>query len=412
MAIIACHVFHYPSNEMKVIGVTGTNGKTTITHLLEHILQSAGYRTGLLGTIGARIGGQFFEMKNTTQDALDLQRSLRHMRTVDTDYALMEVSSHALDMGRVKGVRFRSAIFTNLTQDHLDYHGTMDRYREAKQWLFARLDNGYAVDPAERQFAILNADDEASAYYAKATAAQVITYGIDRPADVRAHEVHISAQGTRFRCVTPLGELEIQLRLIGKFSVYNALAALAGSLAEGIPLVQIGAALATVNGVDGRFEAVEEGQSFAVIVDYAHTPDSLQNVLTTIREFARGRVICVFGCGGNRDKGKRPLMAGIAATYSDYVIATSDNPRFEEPEDILCDVERGFDGHSTTYELIVDRQAAIARAIALASGEDVVLIAGKGHETYQEIRGERFPSDDRRLARDCLIAKGKGSGPS
>ncbi len=402
MAVIACHLYGYPTKQLKVIGVTGTNGKTTTTHLLDTILRDAGYRTGLMGTIGLRIGDTFLEAKNTTQDALDLQRSFKQMVDVGTDYALIEVSSHALAMGRVKGVQFRSALFSNLTQDHLDYHGTMEAYQAAKRLLFARMNNGYEADEGRRQYAVINIDDAAGVDYAAATPAHLITYAIDQPADVRATNIQITAQGTRFRCETFVGTIDMQLKMIGKFNVYNALAATAACLAEGVSLKAIAQSLASVSGVDGRFEPVDEGQDFTVIVDYAHTPDSLQNVLSTIREFADGRVICVFGCGGNRDRTKRPKMASIAAQFSDYVIATSDNPRFEEPEAILQDVEQGLLGTTTPYELIVERGEAIGQAIAMAQTNDVILLAGKGHETYQEIRGTRLPSDDRELARTAL----------
>jgi UDP-N-acetylmuramoyl-L-alanyl-D-glutamate--2,6-diaminopimelate ligase len=402
LAVIACHFFDYPSQKLKVIGVTGTNGKTTITYLLDRILQDAGFRTGVMGTIGIRIGDEWIEAKNTTQDILELQRSFAKMVEQNTDYALIEVSSHALDMGRVRGVQFRSGIFTNLTQDHLDYHHTMENYHAAKRLLFSRMSNGFTESPSKRQFVILNADDAASPDYAASTAAHVVSYGIDQAADLQARDIRITAQGTTFRCETVIGICEMQLKMIGKFSVYNALAATATALAEGVSLEQIRDSLAKVSGVDGRFEPVDEGQSYTVIVDYAHTPDSLENVLLTVREFVRGRVICVFGCGGNRDRGKRPQMAAIAAQYSDVVIATSDNPRFEEPIDILRDVEAGFQKSDTNYQLIVDRKEAIDHAIAMATADDVILIAGKGHETYQEIRGIRYPSDDRVLAREAI----------
>ncbi len=405
MAIIACHLFAYPSTHLKVIGVTGTNGKTTTTYLLEQILRDAGFRTGLMGTIGVRIGEQMVEAKNTTQDALELQRSFKRMVEAGTDYALIEVSSHALEMGRVKGVHFRSALFTNLTQDHLDYHGTMEAYQAAKRLLFSRMNNGYEADERRRQYAIINMDDAAGIDYASASPAHVITYAITKQADVRATQIRISAQGTRFVCETYAGTVEMNLKMIGTFNVYNALAATATCLAEGVPLTAIAKSLAAIEGVDGRFEPVDEGQAFTVLVDYAHTPDSLQNVLSTIREFVDGRLVCVFGCGGNRDRTKRPLMAAIAAQYSDFVIATSDNPRFEEPEDILRDVEQGLLGSTTSYELIVDRQEAISRAIEWAQAGDVILLAGKGHETYQEIRGTRLPCDDRVLARAALARR-------
>lgn len=406
MAIMSNHYFDYPSQALKLIGITGTNGKTTISFLIEKMLADHGLRTGLMGTIRMKIGERAYDVKNTTQEALELQRNLREMCNADADACVMEVSSHALAMGRVKGCRFRTAIFTNLTQDHLDYHQTMEQYKQAKGLLFSQLGNTYTGDPDQRQYAVLNADDPASSYYASITAAQVLTYGIDREADVRAHEVRITAEGTRFRIVTSFaGSCEIELKLIGKFSVYNALAAVTAGLLEGIPLEAIKRSLEPVTGVEGRFESVGEGQDFLVIVDYAHTPDSLENVLSTISEFAEGRILCVFGCGGDRDRTKRPLMGEIAARYSDHVFLTSDNPRSEDPERILLDIEEGVKragALASSYERIVDRKQAIERAIAAAKAGDVVLIAGKGHETYQEAGGVRIDFDDRLVAKNAI----------
>ncbi|WP_159883940.1 UDP-N-acetylmuramoyl-L-alanyl-D-glutamate--2,6-diaminopimelate ligase [Paenibacillus puerhi] len=407
MAVLANHYYNHPSRELRLIGVTGTNGKTTTTYILEHILSDQGHTTGLMGNIHIKVGAEFRENRATnTQEALELQRFLREMADCGTDYALMEVSSHGLDMGRVKGCRFRTAIFTNLTQDHLDYHGTMDRYREAKSLLFSRLGNEYAADPAERQYAVLNADDPASEAFLRATAAQAITYGIDNPdADVRAEGIVMTEEGTQFRCVTFKGTADIRIRLVGRFNIYNVLAAIAASLAEDIALERIAGSLARLHGVEGRMEVVSAGQPYLVLVDYAHTPDGLENALSTIRQFSTGRVYCVFGCGGDRDRTKRPVMGAIAATYSDYVYATSDNPRTEDPERILLDIEPGLRGAGAGdagYELIADRKEAIRRAISRAQAKDVVLIAGKGHETYQEIGGVKNPFDDRLIAKQAI----------
>ncbi|GIQ67962.1 UDP-N-acetylmuramoyl-L-alanyl-D-glutamate--2,6-diaminopimelate ligase [Xylanibacillus composti] len=407
MALIATAFYRNPSLEMKVIGITGTNGKTTTTYILEKILRDHHFRTGLMGTIAMKIGDQEYEVKNTTQEALELQRHFREMRNVGTDYCVMEVSSHALEQGRVRGCRFRTAIFTNLSQDHLDYHLTMANYKAAKGLLFSRMGNTF--DPAFPQFAVLNADDPASDTYRRHTSAQVITYGIDNPADVWASDIRITAQGTSFRMRTFAGELDLKLKLIGKFSVYNVLAASAAALAEGVPLSRIQSSLEEMTGVSGRFEAVYEGQPFLVIVDYAHTPDSLENVLATIREFAEGKVITLFGCGGDRDRSKRPIMGKIAGNYSDYVIVTSDNPRTEDPEAILRDIEPGVREaglEPDRYELLADRKAAIQKAVALASPKDVVLIAGKGHETYQEIGVTRYDFDDRLVAKNAIRSLG------
>ncbi|MNS56986.1 UDP-N-acetylmuramoyl-L-alanyl-D-glutamate--2,6-diaminopimelate ligase [compost metagenome] len=344
-------------------------------------------------------------MSGTTPESLDLQGYLNDMAEADCNYCVMEVSSHALEQGRVKGTRFRTAIFTNLTQDHLDYHKTMEDYRAAKGLFFSRLGNQYFEDPQERSYAVLNVDDEASAYYAAQTAVEVITYGVENEADVRASNISITARGTSFHVDTFRGSTDINLRMVGKFNVYNALAAISAALLEDIPLEKIKASLESLQGVEGRVEAVDEGQEFAVIVDYAHTPDGLENVLRTVKEFAEGRVICVFGCGGDRDKTKRPIMGQIAAKYSEYVFVTSDNPRTENPEAILSDIEQGLTDHGVTrdrYELVVDRKEAIEKAIEMASSKDVVLIAGKGHETYQLIGSQVLDFDDRIVAKEAI----------
>lgn len=405
MAAISCHVYGYPSHEMKVIGVTGTNGKTTVTHLLDHIFAEQGAVTGLMGTIGVRYGGRRYPTQNTTVEALDLQRWLRRMRDAGVEYCFMEVSSHALAMGRVKGVNFRTAVFTNLTPEHLDYHETMEAYKAAKGLLFSRLGNTFSGSADGRKYAVLNADDEASREFAQWTAAETVTYGLERKADVRAERIRYSPQGTSFRVVSFAGEADFRIPLIGKFNVYNALAATTAALCEGLSLSDIGRRLASAKGAEGRLQAVSAGQPFLVLVDYAHTPDSLENVLSTISEFAEGRIYCVFGCGGDRDRTKRPVMGRIAARYSDCVILTSDNPRSEDPRAILEDVERGIREEgmpSSDYYVIEDRRQAIEKAVDLASPGDVVLIAGKGHETYQEINGVRLPFDDRIVAEQAI----------
>ncbi|USB34499.1 UDP-N-acetylmuramoyl-L-alanyl-D-glutamate--2,6-diaminopimelate ligase [Paenibacillus sp. YPG26] len=405
MAVLGNAFYEEPSSRLRVIGVTGTNGKTTTTYLIEQILKDQGSKPGLIGTIQRRYDGRSFPMSGTTPESLDLQSYLNDMAEADCDYCVMEVSSHALEQGRVKGTRFRTAIFTNLTQDHLDYHKTMEEYRAAKGLFFSRLGNQYYQDPQERSYAVLNVDDEASAYYAAQTAVEVITYGVEKEADVRASNISITARGTSFHVDTFRGSADIRLRMVGKFNVYNALAAISAALLEDIPLEKIKASLESLPGVEGRVEAVDEGQDFAVIVDYAHTPDGLENVLRTVKEFAEGRVICVFGCGGDRDKTKRPIMGQIAAKYSEYIFVTSDNPRTENPEAILSDIEQGLTGHGVTkdrYELVVDRKEAIEKAIEMASSKDVVLIAGKGHETYQLIGSQVLDFDDRIVAKEAI----------
>ena len=405
LAVIASAWYRYPSEQLKVIGVTGTNGKTTITYLLDQILRDEGRKTGLMGTIRVRIGDRTFESSNTTLESLELQAHLRRMCDAGAEYCVMEVSSHALEQGRVRGTRFRTAVFTNLTQDHLDYHLTMEQYRSAKGLLFARMGNTFSDRLEQLQFAVLNADDEASKEYARLTNAQVITYGIRNPADVRASDISITHEGTVFTMTSFAGSVPIRLKMFGLFNVYNALAAAAAAIAEGIPPDHIGRSLESVPGVEGRFEPVYAGQEFLVLVDYAHTPDSLENVLQTIREFARGNIITVFGCGGDRDRTKRPIMGEKAAMYSDYVYVTSDNPRSEDPERIVQDIMRGIrrlPDRASHVEIELDRREAIRKAVARAGAKDVVLIAGKGHETYQEIRGVRHPFDDREAAREAI----------
>lgn len=405
MAVIACSFYRHPSRELRLIGVTGTNGKTTTTTLIEHILRERQLRTGLMGTIRMKIGDDWFEAERTTQEASDLQMNLRKMRDADAQYAVMEVSSHALALGRVKGCRFRTALFTNLTQDHLDFHQTMERYRAAKGLLFSRLGNEFADSPDEAAYAVLNADDEASAYFAEQTSAQVIRYGLGPDADVRATDIRMSSKGTRFT-VSAFGQrAEFAMKLVGKFNVYNALGAIASTLLERIPLAAIANSLERIPVVPGRMEAVDAEADYLVIVDYAHTPDGLDNALATIREFCQGKIITVFGCGGDRDRTKRPLMGAIAARGSDYVLVTSDNPRSEQPDAILRDIEPGVVSAGLgrdRYELVADRREAIRKAVEMASPNDVVLIAGKGHETYQIVGGVQLDFDDRLVAQEAI----------
>jgi UDP-N-acetylmuramoyl-L-alanyl-D-glutamate--2,6-diaminopimelate ligase len=410
VSVIAARFYENPTDDLKLIGITGTNGKTTVTYLLEKIWRNYGYKTGVIGTVGMKIGDEVTPVKNgnTTPESLELQRAFRHMKNLGTDYAIIEVSSHALHLGRVNGCDFHTAIFTNLTQDHLDYHVTMENYRNAKGLLFSQLGNRYHNHPAFNKYAVLNIDDPASDYFRKITAAQVITYGIDRDADIRAGEIKITGQGTRFQVKTFRGNAEFHLKLIGKFNVYNVLAAIAAALIEGVPLNDIRDSLESMSVVSGRFEAIDEGQDFTVIVDYAHTPDSVENALKTVREFVRGKLYAVVGCGGDRDRAKRPIMGRIAAEQSDVVIVTSDNPRSEDPQAIIDDIVKGIvdAGYGAErFTSIVDRAEAIQFAITHAQTGDVVVIAGKGHETYQDIKGRKLEFDDRVFARKAIQRK-------
>lgn len=405
MAILAAHYYQYPTKELKVIGVTGTNGKTTTTHLIQQMFDDLDHPTGIIGTIGIQTKHHTYPSKNTTPEVLDLQKGFSQMRKEGLKYAAMEVSSHALDLGRTRGIEFHIAVFTNLTQDHLDYHETMEKYREAKGLLFSQLGNDYQTPSG--QMAVLNADDPASSYFARITPAQIVTYGIKNSADVRAKKIQITSQGTVFQLHTFQGSIEVHLPLVGMFNVYNALAAAAVALIEGFSLHKIKNSLERVKGVAGRFECVNREVPYMVLVDYSHTPDSLENALSTIQEFAEGKVICVVGCGGDRDRSKRPQMAKVAESYSDLTIVTSDNPRSEPPEQILDEMVQGFTKQE--YVRLVDRQRAIEFAIEQAGPGDVVLIAGKGHETYQEIQGVRYDFDDREVARMAIQNREKGS---
>lgn len=408
MALISDIFYNHPTQKLKVIGVTGTNGKTTTTHLIEKILDDRGFVSGLIGTIKMKIGNETYDVKNTTPDAIELQKNFGKMEEAGSTYAIMEVSSHALDMGRVRGIDYHIGVFTNLTQDHLDYHETMEKYRNAKGLLFSQLGNVYYNNLERQKYAVLNADDNAANYFKSITAAQVITYGIDNNADVRATNIAITAQGTKFTLESFKGKLEINLKMIGKFSVYNSLAAITVGLIEGMKLEDIKRSLEEITGVEGRFEAVNEGQVFTVIVDYAHTPDSLENVLKTAGEFAKGKIYCVFGAGGDRDRTKRPLMGEIAMKYSDFAVVTSDNPRSEEPEQIINDILVGVnkaDNSGEKFITIIDRKKAIEYAISNAESGDVILIAGKGHETYQIIKDKVIHFDDREIARNAIRGK-------
>jgi UDP-N-acetylmuramoyl-L-alanyl-D-glutamate--2,6-diaminopimelate ligase len=408
LAVLADFFYGHPSRTLRPVGVTGTNGKTTTTYLIERIWQDAGVSAGVIGTIETRFAGRSLPMSGTTPDVLELQRIFREMRDAGAQRCVMEVSSHALEQGRVKGVRYRTAIFTNLTQDHLDYHGTMEAYEEAKGLLFARLGNDYGDGLQDRSFAVLNADDRASGRFARLTSAEVVTYGIETDADFRATEVSITAGGTSFTLRCPAGQRQVRLRLVGKFNVYNALAALAAAYCEGVPVDRAIASLESVKGVPGRAELVDEGQDFAVVVDYAHTPDGLENILRTVRELTDRRVICVFGCGGDRDRTKRPIMGRIAAALADSLIVTSDNPRTEDPMAIIREIAAGLTEANVSadrYVLEPDRRAAIAAAVEMAGPGDVVLIAGKGHETYQIIGGVTHDFDDRLEARAAIRSR-------
>lgn len=410
-AILADVLYRHPSRSLSTIGVTGTNGKTTVTHMIRHLLELADKKTGLIGTVGATIGDEHIALANTTPEAVDVHRYLRKMRDEGCSHAVMEVSSHALVERRVAGVAFRIGVFTNLTQDHLDFHGTMDAYAQAKALLFARLGNTYGDTSADTAYAVVNADDGYARMMQEATVAECVTYGLSPIATVRATDVELSHSGAKMTIHSPKGVFDVQTKLIGRFNVYNTLAAFSVALLEEVPVEAVIEAFKTYQGVPGRCERVDIGQDFGVFVDYAHTPDGLDNVLSSVRELTtHGRVITVVGCGGDRDKAKRPLMAASALKWSDVALFTSDNPRTEEPEAILDDMEAGVsidagDATDGRYRRVVDRRAAIHEAIALAGPGDIVVIAGKGHEDYQIIGRTKTHFDDREEARRAIASR-------
>jgi UDP-N-acetylmuramoyl-L-alanyl-D-glutamate--2,6-diaminopimelate ligase len=405
LALLSAAFFGHPSRQLTLIGITGTNGKGTTAYLLEAALSRAGQRAGVIGTLGVKLGTQLTPLERTTPEAPDLQRILRQMADSGIRVVVMEVASHALTLHRVVGCYFRGAVFTNLTQDHLDFHHTLEAYRAAKRTLFQMV--------APDGVAVINADDPSASVMAAASRASVITYGLLPRADVRADDVQLHLDGADFTAVTPRGRHAMHLRLPGRFNVSNALAAIAAAQHQGVPLDVIAPAFAEFAGVPGRFEAVQEGQPFGVIVDYAHTPDGLENVLRAARDFVRGRLVVVFGCGGDRDRTKRPIMGRIAAQLADVAVVTSDNPRSEDPAAIIEDILRGTAEHAAIpggprdarrvrIEVEPDRRKAITRTLQAAQPGDVVIIAGKGHEPYQEIKGVKHPFDDRVVAREVL----------
>jgi UDP-N-acetylmuramyl-tripeptide synthetase len=396
LAVLSAAVLGDPASGLQLVGVTGTNGKTTTSYLIEGALTAAGHRVGLVGTVEYRIAGRALEASRTTPESSDLQALFRQMADEGCTHAVLEVSSHSLALKRVHGCFFRVAVFTNLTRDHLDFHGDMDGYFAAKRALFDTL---LHVDG----HAIVNLDDDRAAEVIRASRGHVWTFSLQQRADLRAREVTLSLEGTRFVADTPVGSIAVASPLIGRFNVRNLLAALGAALALGVPPETAVRGLESVSGVPGRLEPVRAGQDFTVVVDYAHTDDALKNVLETVRDLRPRRVITVFGAGGDRDRTKRPLMGAVAARLSDVVVVTSDNPRSEPPESIIEEIERGMNGRGASERhRVVDRREAIARALSIARPGDAVVIAGKGHEPYQVLRDRTIPFDDRRVAREIL----------
>ena len=403
LGFLGSRFYRDPSVRLKMIGVTGTNGKTTTTYLCKALLEGIGRRVGLIGTVGYQIGQETLPASHTTPGALDLQALLAKMLERKLTAAVMEVSSHALALDRTAGCEYDVAVFTNLTQDHLDFHRTMDEYFEAKLRLFTGLAGGQKVGKR----AMVNLDDPRGNSIRTACPVPVWGYAIQNQADLKAERVRLSLTGTTFTAATPSGSFPVESRLVGEHNVYNLLGAIGVALHDGATADQIRDATAHIDNVPGRFERISSGQDFTVVVDYAHTEDALLRLLTAAHVLKTDRIITVFGCGGDRDRGKRPKMGRAAVEYSDVVILTSDNPRTEDPLAILHEVEIGVRDallrrQHVQYHLMPDRREAIGAAIREAHHGDMVLIAGKGHEDYQIIGTQKFHFDDREVAREVI----------
>jgi len=409
LAVLAAAFHGDPSREMQVVGITGTNGKTTTAYLLASIFEAAGIRCGVLGTVAYRLGPgeqDVREAARTTPEAPDVQALLREMVDRGCGACAMEVSSHALALRRVDDMKFAAAVFTNLTRDHLDFHSDMETYFQAKRRLFAMLQSGAP--------SLLNVDDPRGAALVEA-GGRPVTYAINRPADITTGPLSFSLDGLKFDVRTPRGTLHLRSQLVGRPNVYNILAAVATATALDVPFDAIERGVAALDGVRGRFQlASGPKDEVTVVVDYAHTDDALRNLLETARPLAKGRLITVFGCGGDRDRTKRPLMGAVAGRLSDLIVITSDNPRSEEPQRIIDEIKRGITVNTrkdaSQLLTIVDRRAAIVKAIEVARPGDLVLIAGKGHETYQVIGDKTLPFDDVAVAREALARRGTNSG--
>lgn len=395
LALLADEFFGHPSGRLKVVGVTGTNGKTTTTYLIRSILEQAGFSPGIIGTINYSFKDTLMPAANTTPGPLELEQLLRQMLDAGCSYCIMEVSSHGLDQKRTEGIRFEAAIFTNLTQDHLDYHRDMENYFLAKSKLFNSL--------SQDAYAIINLDSPFALRLKSLTRGKIITYAIDSDAQVRATGLSLSLEGSEFNLGFKNSRTKIKTNLIGRHNISNSLAAIAFSLSQGIELPDIKRALANFPGVRGRLDRVKSKER-NIFIDYAHTPDALENVLSILRQFSKRRLILVFGCGGERDHLKRPLMGSIAGKYADTVIITSDNPRSEKPQLIAEEIARGIGPGE--YKIILERRKAIEYALAKSKAQDIVLIAGKGHENYQIFKDKRIEFDDSLIASEWLRKKG------
>ncbi|OGX14413.1 MAG: UDP-N-acetylmuramoyl-L-alanyl-D-glutamate--2,6-diaminopimelate ligase [Omnitrophica WOR_2 bacterium GWF2_43_52] len=395
LAVAADEFFGHPSGRIKVVGVTGTNGKTTITYLIRSILREAHFSAGILGTIGSIVKDTLIPALNTTPGAIEVQSLLQQMIDAGCHYCVMEVSSHGLDQKRVEAIDFTAGIFTNLTQDHLDYHIHLENYFLAKAKLFTAL--------SKDAYALLNLDCPYGRRLVGMTQAPVVSFAIDSDADLRATDIKLSLDGSEFRLRSKEHEVTLSTRLIGRHNISNILASVAFSLTQGIGLEDIAKAVTAFSGVKGRLEKVCSADR-NIFVDYAHTPDALENVLRILRQLSGGKLIVVFGCGGDRDRLKRPLMGSAAERYADTIIITSDNPRSEEPKDIAEAIASGI--ATKRYTIILDRREAIYEALRKAGSNDTILIAGKGHENYQIFKDKKVAFDDIIVAQECLRALG------
>jgi UDP-N-acetylmuramoyl-L-alanyl-D-glutamate--2,6-diaminopimelate ligase len=402
LALAAANFFGRPSQKLTVVGVTGTKGKTTVTYILESILREAGFRPGLIGTISHRGPGFSDEARHTTPEAPDIQRLLRRMLEAGSSHVLLEVSSHALDLKRVWGVEFDVAIFTNLSGEHLDYHGSMEEYFEAKKKLF--------ILNSKKRTAVVNNDDPYGRRLLEELPMKTITFGCGAAAIVRAIDFSFSLEGLRLTAEYPGGRLELRSPLMGRHNLYNILAALSAGLALNVPLPDISAGIARLSGVPGRLQKVDNEDGLLVFVDYAHTDSALRSLLETARNLKPSRIILVFGAGGDRDRSKRERMGAAAAELADWTFLTSDNPRSEEPAAILADIEKGFQQKgSKNFTSLTDRREAIAGALSFARKGDIVLVAGKGHERFQVIKDERLPFNDVEVIREILARRKKAA---
>ncbi|MGI6705315.1 MAG: UDP-N-acetylmuramoyl-L-alanyl-D-glutamate--2,6-diaminopimelate ligase [Clostridia bacterium] len=394
MAVISSDFFGNPADKLTLIGVTGTNGKTTVTYLIKAIAEQHGKKVGVIGTIMNLIGDKKMPTERTTPESLDLNRLSHEMVRERVEWVAMEVSSHSLELGRVKGIPFEVGIFTNLSQDHLDFHKTMENYQKSKEKLFH-----------QSRIGIINMDDPKGRIIAESLRIPVYGYGLQWETDAGVRDIVVSAKGTSFRASFHEKEIDFHLNIPGIFSVYNGMAAATACHVLGIPLETIKKGLESVKSVPGRFEVLDtKGKEYTVLLDYAHTPDGLENVLKTVAEFAKGEIITLFGCGGDRDPGKRPIMGEVAGRYSDFCIITSDNPRNEDPFSIIKQIEVGVKITGCPYVTIENRKEAIEYALKHGKKGDVIILAGKGHETYQEIKGKRYDFDEKQIVMEILAS--------